>query len=670
MTKVLRRLFLGALLLLIASGALSGVFVASGESPSQGAQVISVGALTQVSLGEVQTFSFTPSANAQYGVYLFPENEGAAARAEIRLDGETIAEGEGALCLFTCRLNAGTTYELVLSGSGAARVEIARETLSRSWSMPLEIADGDSYSKMIARAGDVHWYAIDAARSGAAILAAAPEDAIAPQLWLFDANGRLLAESEALASGSGVLSAQFTSGERYYVRVAAGPDETGSYLLSCLRSAVTDLPESVRLSASELTLEGRSSASLIAETLPAGVCPLVFLDSSDPTVAAVLPDGTLQGRQSGAATVTAYAYGGARATCTVTVTEVAVEGIALAFDSLAMEVGDTASLSPQLIPENATNRGLTFITEDESVVTVDRRGRITAVGEGSARVVAVTADGGMTDVVFVTVDPAPRRYRALLIGEQNYASTVDELRPGSIRSVNSIKSLLETASFDGESFSISTLLDAPRDDVVAAIRSAFADAAETDLSLVYITCHGFYRAGMTFFVMSDGSVLSASDLERELRAIPGEIVLLIDCCGSGGLIGEAGSSDDLLDGITSVFQGTVGPASVRGSKYRVVASALLDQDSYRISFSDDGDEGMATVFARALCDAAGWSIDRGVQSAMNADANYDGQITLDELGAYMERRVSWYLNLAGSYAQNVRVYPEGDDSVLFARTGE
>ena len=109
MTKVLRRLFLGALLLLIASGVLSGVFVASGESPLQGAQVISVGALTQVSLGEVQTFSFTPSANAQYGVYLFPENEGAAARAEIRLDGETVAEGEGALCLFTCRLNAGTS---------------------------------------------------------------------------------------------------------------------------------------------------------------------------------------------------------------------------------------------------------------------------------------------------------------------------------------------------------------------------------------------------------------------------------------------------------------------------------------------------------------------------------------------------------------------------------
>ena len=144
---------------------------------------------------------------------------------------------------------------------------------------------------------------------------------------------------------------------------------------------------------------------------------------------------------------------------------------------------------------------------------------------------------------------------------------------------------------------------------------------------------------MTFFVMADGSVLSASDLERELRAIPGEIVLLVDCCGSGGLIGEAGSAEDLLDGVASVFQGTVGPASFRGSKYLVVASALLDQDSYRIGFAEDGED-MATVFARALCDAAGWSIDRGAQSAMNADADYDGRITLDELGSYMARRVS------------------------------
>lgn len=666
MAKVLRRLILGALVLWIASGALppSGALAAP-QSLAQPA-ALEAGALARVDLSEGASFSFTPTANAQYGVYAFAEDGGASARAELWLDGTAVAEGEGGPCLLTCRLNAGTTYRLDLSGTGAVRIEIARETLSRSWSAPLEIADGERYSKMIARAGDAHWYAIDAARDGAAILTATAEDAISPRLWLFDESGRLLAESESLG-GAGALSASFEAGKRYYARVAAGAGETGSYLLACLRSAVTRAPDSVRLSADALAIEGRAAEALVAETLPAEACPLVFYCSSNPEVAVAQADGSIEGRRAGTATVTAYAYGGARARCEVTVTEVAVEGVALAFDSLTLRVGETASLSPKLIPENATNRGLTFITEDEGVVGVDRRGRITAVGEGSARVVAVTADGGMTDVAFVTVEPAPRRYRALLIGEEDYASTVDEERPGARLSVASVAQLLETASFDGERFSVAARMDAPRDEVVAAIRETFAGAAEGDLSLVYITCHGFYRAGMTFFVMADGSVLSASDLERELRAIPGEIVLLVDCCGSGGLIGEAGSAEDLLDGVASVFQGTVGPASFRGSKYLVVASALLDQDSYRIGFAEDGED-MATVFARALCDAAGWSIDRGAQSAMNADADYDGRITLDELGSYMARRVSWYLELAGGYAQTVRVYPEGGDAVVFART--
>ena len=99
----------------------------------------------------------------------------------------------------------------------------------------------------------------------------------------------------------------------------------------------------------------------------------------------------------------------------------------------------------------------------------------------------------------------------------------------------------------------------------------------------------------------------------------------------------------------------------------MLASALLDQDSYRISFS--GDDGMATVFARALCDAAGWSMDRAAKSSMNADANYDGEITLTELEIYLSRRVAWYLNLAGDYVQTVRAYPAGDATAVFARTG-
>ena len=169
-------------------------------------------------------------------------------------------------------------------------------------------------------------------------------------------------------------------------------------------------------------------------------------------------------------------------------------------------------------------------------------------------------------------------------------------------------------------------------------------------------------------IAPDGSVLSASDLEKELRAIPGEIILLADCCGSGGLLGAASDQEKMIDGVTSVFQGAIGKTSLGTSKYHVLASALLDQDSHRISFSGADENDMATVFARAVCDALGWSMDRSAQSAMNADSDYDGEVTFDELYRYVSRRIKWYLSLAGEYAQNAVAGAEGDEFVVFART--
>ena len=664
--KYIGRLMIAMLGILIASGAASGALAVS---EIEEINLLEPGALTGVNLSEeAQRYRFTPSANGEYGAYVLPLEPDV--RASVRLySGETlIAEGEGSLRMLTLRLNAEEQYLLEVTGSGAALLEIARESLSRSFGQPLELEDGGGYSKMIARSGDVHWYAFTAARDGAAIAAAMPEtNGLRLQSWLFDEGGTLIAASDNLASGACALSAPLETGRTYFLRLAAIGADTGKYVLSMQRSAVTATPESVRLSEEALTVAGRDRASLRAETLPAGVCPLVFLSSTRPETAAVRQDGSVQTRAPGQATVIAYAYGGATAECAVTVTDVAAEGVSLSADRTALTVGETAALTAALIPANASDRTVSFVSSDERVAVVSESGALTAVGEGEARITAVTGDGAFTDALTVTVSPAPRRYRALLIGEQNYASTVDDPRPGSIHSVESLRSLLKTASFDGETFSVETLMDAPRDEVIAAIRTAFAGAAENDLSLVYITCHGFYQAGMTFFVMADGSVLSAADLERELRAVPGQIVLLADCCGSGGLIGQASRTENLLDGIVGVFQGSVGSASVHGSKYKVLTSALLDQDSYRISFS--GDDGMATVFARALCDAAGWSMDRAAKSSMNADDNYDGEITLSELETYLSRRVTWYLNLAGDYVQTVRAYPAGDATAIFARTG-
>lgn len=659
----MRRILLLVLVLLFAPGVLSGALGAPASSASL------EGAMVRVELSdEVQEFSYTPAVNSLYGVYLLPETDGAHGCVQIELDGEEVASGEGALGVASLRMTAGAEYRLKLTGEGAVWLEVTREALSRSFSMPLELNDGDGYSKLIAREGDGHWYAITAEADGAAMLICAPETAgLRMQGMLFSSEGRFLAEAETLPSGTAVLSALFESGQTYYLRLSGYEGGMGKYTLSCMRSANTSRPESVHLSANTLEIDGFTSEPLSAEVYPPESCPLLYLDSANPRVAQGWDTGFVEGRSDGLTLITAYAFGGARSTCRVSVSEVPLEEVLPSATSISLTEGESCAMMVTLLPANTTQRRLVYASSDEDILTVDKSGVLTAVREGEAEITVSAADGAVSATISVQVDPAQPKYRALLVGEQEYASTVETVRTGSVKSVESLRSLLNSASFDGGGYSVSTLMDAPRDDVLAAIRQTFSSAREDDTSLLYITCHGFYRAGMTFFLMADGSVLSASDLERELRAIPGQIILLVDCCGSGGMLGEYSSSDDILRGVTDVFSGAVGPATVRGSKYSVIVSAYLDQDSHRIAFAEDD---MATVFARALCDAAGWSMDHNAPSAMKADVDYDAHITLDELGAYLTRRVAWYLNLVGDYVQTVAVYPTDDPTIIFARTSE
>lgn len=680
MMQRFKRWMAGLLALVIASGCSSGAFGASAEESIltlYDAQIqLSPGALTRLTLpGDSSSqaeYAFTPTANGLYDVYLFPLGDAPlSAEAELWRDGELLAAGAGSMKVLSCRLNADTEYLIKLSGQGSAILEIARETLSRCYDMPLELDDGARYSKSIARSGDVHWYAVTAETDGAAILACAPMGrGLRLRAWIFDESGRQMAGAEMLASGTAVMSAAFEAGKRYFIRVAASNGAAGKYTLNLLRDENAVRPEAVILSASQLEIDGRSALPLTVSTDPEGSSALVYLDSSDASVAAAASDGAVEGRREGSAVITAYAYGGARSSCRVTVHHVPVESVAFSQDALNLSAGEDAALNVNLAPVNATDRALRFSVQDETLAVVDKNGVLHALAEGETQVYVTCEDGGLTDAMTVVIAPAERQYRALFIGEQDYASTVETQRDGSVKSVESVMSLIKSASFDGAEYAAYMIMDVSRDGALSAIRRTFEDASEEDVSLVYITCHGFYQAGMTFFLMADGSVLSAADLERALRQVPGEIILLADCCGSGGLLGEASAAQDMLQGITSVFQGVSGGASAHGSKFKVIASAKLDQDSHRISFDSDGASGMATVFARALCDAMGWSMERGATAAMKADVNYDGRITLSELGNYLNRRVTWYLNLAGDYTQTVCVYPALDNGVVFARDTE
>lgn len=642
------------------------------------ASALAPGALAQVDLdGGAAVYTFAVPANSAYDICLFPAEAGAlSVRAELWQGAALLAEGEGSLAVISERLTAGEAYTLRITGAGRARLEVARHALSRCFGMPMALdADGGAYAKAFARRGDAHWYALAPGDGRPVMLSGVPaEDGLRLQAQLFDEAGQLLAEADRTVGGAFLMDFRPEAGRTYRVRVTATNGATGLYDLRAARSAGDALPDRVALSCDAMTLMGREAQRLFARVSPAEAEGLIYWESSDPSVASVDAQGEVSGLRPGTAVVTAYAAGGAYARCRVEVARVRAAGVRLLARTVEMNDGDDAAIEYRVLPSNASDPRVAFEVAPEGVVEIGAGGVLRAVGEGEAVVVARTLDGGWEDAMTVRVSPAPKRWRALLVGEQNYAATAAAVRPGSANSVAGLRGMLGQLSMDGAKYQVTTLLDASRDAALAAVRDAFADAAEGDLSLFYITCHGYYADGMTCFRMYDGSVLTAAELAQALRRVPGTVFAIIDCCGSGGVIGRASGTGDILRGIDAVFGGQAGAAAMDDSRFMVLASAALEQDSYRISFDDGAAEsGMATVFARALCDAGGWSIGAASRGAMRADADFDGAVTLNELYVYAARRVMWYLEAAGRlsggahYVQSVQVWPEGCAGIVFAR---
>lgn len=81
-----------------------------------------------------------------------------------------------------------------------------------------------------------------------------------------------------------------------------------------------------------------------------------------------------------------------------------VTGIKVSPDTLTLNRKDeTAQLTAEVIPSYADNTRVTWKSSDESVVTVDEKGKVTAVGNGTATITVTSVSGNYTATVAVTV---------------------------------------------------------------------------------------------------------------------------------------------------------------------------------------------------------------------------------------------------------------------------
>lgn len=162
--------------------------------------------------------------------------------------------------------------------------------------------------------------------------------------------------------------------------------------------------ESVELSQKEIKLYLGENRSLTATVLPSDASDKnVTWSSSNPNVATVSTAGNVVSKSVGTTVITVKtADGGNQASCHVTVLEPVVYATSLTItpQALNMNIGESASLTLQMLPSNA-NEKLVWESDNESVARVVN-GDITAVGVGVAKIM-VKGKNVTSNAVTVTV---------------------------------------------------------------------------------------------------------------------------------------------------------------------------------------------------------------------------------------------------------------------------
>ena len=134
----------------------------------------------------------------------------------------------------------------------------------------------------------------------------------------------------------------------------------------------------------------------------------VTWSSSSPNVATVV-NGLVTAVTAGTATITVTTEDGTHtATCeiTVNVPTVSVTGVTLTGcdTDTPLEIGSTRQLTATVLPENATNTAVTWLSSNPNVATVVN-GLVTAVTAGTTTITVTTEDGERTAICAITVRP-------------------------------------------------------------------------------------------------------------------------------------------------------------------------------------------------------------------------------------------------------------------------
>ena len=178
-------------------------------------------------------------------------------------------------------------------------------------------------------------------------------------------------------------------------------------VFSCQQEPEEIRVSSISLSKSTLELTVGDQASLDVTISPDNATnKKIRWSSSKKSVATVTPDGIVEAVSAGTTFITATSEdNGVNAKCEITVKDkaISVTGIALNKTSLSLTEGEEFTLEATVTPDNATNKEITWTSDNEAVATVSAEGVVKALRAGTTSITATTVDQGKSASCVVTV---------------------------------------------------------------------------------------------------------------------------------------------------------------------------------------------------------------------------------------------------------------------------
>lgn len=177
----------------------------------------------------------------------------------------------------------------------------------------------------------------------------------------------------------------------------------GQFTATCQVTVQVNM-SAIILNSTSLILEKGDETTLAVQITPEDATDKTLLWTvNDPTVASIDNSGKVVALKNGTTTIIVRnSDDTVKAECKVTVIT-SVVSVILNKNEMSLVMGQTEALIATILPEDASNKNVTWTSSNENVATISSTGIITAINPGTTSIIVLTEDKSKTASCLVTV---------------------------------------------------------------------------------------------------------------------------------------------------------------------------------------------------------------------------------------------------------------------------